>query len=450
MNKSPARRLRRAVAAIALALATPASAQLGGGLGGALGGATVRMPGGALEPLKPPIAAVRDLPSTVETTAAGALRDARRLTAQALIREHPDAVEADERGAPVVSGQVLALAPSASALAAADRAGFSVGARVSAPELGLESVTLIAPAGVSAREAVRTLRALDPQGQYDFDHLYQEGGEATDGGAAVGRRAPRAVRVGLVDGSVAPGHASLGGVKLTQRAFGPGGAKVSAHATAVASLLAGVDGRGAAPGAELLVADVYGPTPAGGSATAIAQGLAWLAQTRVGVVNISLVGPPNLVLATAVKGLMARGVLLVAAVGNDGPAAPPLYPAAYPGVVGVTGVDARRRVLPEAGRGPHVAFAAPGAQMAAAAAAGGFTAVRGTSFAAPLVAAALAAELPTPDRAAADAALRRLAAEAQDLGARGRDPVFGLGLVAFNRRIEPARVDARTAALRGP
>jgi hypothetical protein len=52
----------------------------------------------------------------------------------------------------------------------------------------------------------------------------------------------------------------------------------------------------------------------------------------------------------------------------------------------VTGIDGRNRPLPEAGRALHVDFAAPGADMQAADSAGGKSAVRGTSFAAPLVA----------------------------------------------------------------
>ncbi|HKR89911.1 MAG TPA: S8 family serine peptidase [Phenylobacterium sp.] len=432
-----------AVAATMLACAGPASSQLlGRGLGGIVGGAS----GGLTRDLGRPL-------SETVGAADGTLAEVRRQAVQRLIREHPEAVEADAEGAPVVRGEVLALAPTEQALAAARAAGFRIGARTSAPELGLDSVTLLAPPGLSAREALRRLRALDPQGQYDLDHIYQQGGGVA--GPAADRGLPasrRAIRVGLVDGSVDVSHPAFRGTRVTQQAFALGGAKVTAHATALASLLAGADGafRGAAPGGEVLVADVYGTTAAGGSAAAIAQGLAWLARNRVGVINISLVGPPNLVLGAAVRGLTARGFLLVAAVGNDGPAAPPLYPAAYPGVIAVTGVDARRRVLPEAGRGPQVAFAAPGAEMAAAMPGGGFAEVRGTSFAAPLVAGALAADLPSPDPTTAAAAVRRLAAAAQDLGARGRDPVFGFGLVAFDQRTDPARVAARVGALRGP
>ncbi|RAK61561.1 peptidase S8 [Phenylobacterium hankyongense] len=403
---------------------------------------------------------VTDALGAAAGVAGAALTEARRVQAQQLIRDHPDVVEADDHGAPVVRGEILALSPSPAALARARQAGFGVRASGALSALGLQSVTLTAPRGLSAPEAVQRLRALDPQGQYDFDHIYQESGAVGRGGETGGPAGGSiavtggggAMRLGLVDGSVAAGQPALSGARLVQRAFAPGGARVTAHATAVASLMAGARGafRGAAPGATLMVADVYGPTPTGGSANAIAQALAWLAQTRTPVVNISLVGPPNLLLGAAVKAMIDRGHIVVAAVGNDGPAAAPLYPAAYPGVVAVTAVDGRRRVLPEAGRGTHVDFAAPGAQMAAAGLDGGFVAVRGTSFAAPIVAGELARSLPQPDRAGAARAMQRLAHDADDLGARGADPVYGRGLVGFELRTDPAAVGARTLALRGP
>jgi subtilisin family serine protease len=111
----------------------------------------------------------------------------------------------------------------------------------------------------------------------------------------------------------------------------------------------------------------------------------------VRVVSISLVGPANPLLARAIAVVQARGLILVAAVGNDGAAAPPAYPASYPGVVAVTGVDAHDHVLFEAGRATHLDYAAPGADLTAIGLDGRARPVRGTSFAAPLAAARLAA-----------------------------------------------------------
>jgi subtilisin family serine protease len=157
----------------------------------------------------------------------------------------------------------------------------------------------------------------------------------------------------------------------------------------------------------------------------------------VAVISTSIVGPPNRILERVARTLSDRGHVIVAAVGNDGPAARPLYPAAYPGIIGVTGVDSRRRVLPEAGRGPHVDFAAPGTDMLAAADEARYAEVRGTSYAAPLVAGLLAALVERPDPDAVRNAVATLGASAIDLGREGRDEVYGDGLVAESLRAAP-------------
>ena len=162
-----------------------------------------------------------------------------------------------------------------------------------------------------------------------------------------------------------------------------------------------------------------------------------MVRNNVPVVNVSLVGPRNALVEAAVRRATARGLLIVAAAGNDGPAAAPLYPASYPEVIGVTAVNARGRTLPEAARGPQVAFAAPGADMAAAGPGEGYVNVRGASFAAPLVAGLLAR------RGGGNRAVQALEAEARDMGARGPDPIYGRGLVAADLRVEPRAVVAR-------
>ena len=156
----------------------------------------------------------------------------------------------------------------------------------------------------------------------------------------------------------------------------------SEHGTAVASLLVGRDRvfRGVQPTATLYAADVYCDQAAGGAADDVVRALAWMARERVPVINISLVGPANRLLERATASLVRQGYLVVAAVGNDGPAAPPLYPASSPGVVGVTGVTGARRVIPEAAQGAQVMFAAPGHGLAVAYSGGGYSTARGTSF----------------------------------------------------------------------
>jgi len=236
---------------------------------------------------------------------------------------------------------------------------------------------------------------------------------ATSGAGTLAESRPAGpALIGLIDGGVA-GHPALRG-GITQRGFAAGAPRPNPHATAIASLIAGQGMvRGAAPGASLLVADVYGADPAGGNALALARALGWMAVQRVPVVAISLVGPPNALVARAIAQAQARGVHVVAAVGNDGPAAPPAFPASYPGVIAVTGIDGRGRILAEAGRASHLDYAAPGADMAAAGLGGGLTPVRGTSFAVPFVAGRLAMHVRAPQPLAA------LDAEASERGRRG-------------------------------
>jgi subtilisin family serine protease len=141
---------------------------------------------------------------------------------------------------------------------------------------------------------------------------------------------------------------------------------------------------------------------------------------------MSIVGPDNPLLARAISAARGRGVVIVAAVGNDGPAAPPAFPASYPGVVAVTGVDGRNRALIEAGRALNLDYAAPGADITGSNARGRAVKLRGTSFAAPLAAARIAA--------AGGDWRAKVDAEALDLGKKGPDAVYGRGLVCGNCR----------------
>lgn len=367
------------------------------------------------------------------------LRHLRTLQIRTLLRAHRDLIEPDPHGNPIVRGEVLVVAPSAAALEAAAAAGFSIVRESTVEELDLRLVVLHVSSDTA--RALARLQVADPGGIYDFNHIYIESGTAIttnpvgpqplrpedDVSAAAMARTPR---IGLIDSGVDRAHEVFSG--LTLHLHGCSGRVVShEHGTAVASLMVGQAPtfRGAAPAGELFAADVYCGLPTGGAVDAVAEALGWLVQEKVPVINVSLVGPPNRVLEGVVQRVIAGGHIVVAAVGNDGAAAPPLYPAAWPGVVGVTGVDARRRVLVEAERGPQVKFAAPGAQLAAAMSPSGYTLVRGTSFAAPIVAGLLALNLLTPDKAAADRAVTALAHEAVDLGSPGPDPVYGFGLV---------------------
>lgn len=404
---------------LSVAMASPALAQIGP-IGQQLPGVAQpveRALGGTLESVDRTLGTGVDA-TTRTVRSAAALAQARIDRLGDLVRRNPAAIERDADGNPARKGELLLVAPDQATLDAARQLGFSILAEERLDMLDLSVTRLSVPRGMTLAQAQARLRKAAPEATVAADTLnFPSGSTAPARGredkASSLQLPPVATPVGVIDG--APGPAIP--VEAV-RGFAPGAPAPGDHGSAVVSLLrrAGVQ--------RVLVADVYGSGPAGGNALAIAQGIDWLMGRGVRVISISLVGPANGLLARTMGAAQRRGAVIVAAVGNDGPAAPPAYPASYPGVLAVTGVDGRNRALIEAGRALHLDYAAPGADMRAMNAAGRLVPVRGTSFATPLVAARAANAMDA--RAAPPAALDR---EAIDLGARGPDAVFGRGLI---------------------
>ena len=121
------------------------------------------------------------------------------------------------------------------------------------------------------------------------------------------------------------------------------------HGTLVAGVIAarshnGIGGVGACSQCSLMPVKVIGANGAGSTAD-IAEGIVWAADHGARVINMSFVltGSDDNV-AAAIAYAQARGALVVAAAGNVG-TADVTYPAAYPGVVGVTGTNLGRREI---------------------------------------------------------------------------------------------------------
>ena len=337
----------------------------------------------------------------------------------------------DERGQTIVRGEVLVVSPTQSSLAIARRLNLTVERRDSLGWLGLTTATLRAPVGMSAVEALAALRRADPRGVYDYAHIYNPSGDvAPSAPTPRPNLAPTGsgtgIRVGMIDGGVDRAHPAFRNADLIARGFaGNAETPPTAHGTAVASLLVGRASAfsGYIPGAVLYAADVFGGAADGGSADDVARALNWLAANHIAVTNISLAGPPNLLLAAAVKAFVASGHVLVAAAGNGGPAAPPSYPATYPGVIAVTSVDSAGHLEVDASRG-DAQFAALGVGVRAATLPQGYAGVTGTSYAAPLITSRFARLLPAPNPTNAKKALDELTERAPPLDAKPHAPRY--------------------------
>ncbi|MBD8900336.1 S8 family serine peptidase [Rhodanobacter sp. DHG33] len=338
----------------------------------------------------------------------------------ALLRAEPRRVTVDPSGAPILRGEFLAVGLSDAQRDALQAQGFTVDPEDAADAtLGLDFMVLHDTRGRSTRKAMRTLQQAAPDATFTYQHLYLPAGDAYATSAAgmpdsVPAMSSRSV--GMVDGGVDPADPALTHAHVQRH--GCSTVTASRHGTAVAARLVAGDPD------TLYAADLWCGDDVGGATSRLVDALAWMDRERVAVINISLVGPDNPVLARAVQAMIARGHVLVGAAGNDGPAAPPLYPASYPGVIGVGAVDARGRVLPESASGKQVAFCASGVVGS------GPGMLRGTSFAAPIAARKAAQALDTPYPGAAAQALQQLIGEAHALDTKADDARCGHGLLS--------------------
>ena len=176
----------------------------------------------------------------------------------------------------------------------------------------------------------------------DLNHLYTAG-VPDEADAHMAGVAPRellalptdlsdlSLRIGIIDSSVDQGHSAFSQASITTRRFVENDAPPNFHGTAIASIIASNDpsALGLAPRAKLFAAEVFDQTEEQGefaSTVSLIKALNWLITQQVSVINISLAGPPNRLLETALARVRERGVLAIAAAGNGGPMAQPMYP----------------------------------------------------------------------------------------------------------------------------
>lgn len=193
------------------------------------------------------------------------------------------------------------------------------------------------------------------------------------------------VLVAVIDSKIDSGHADLAGVIVDEYdAIGTPGPAHS-HGTAMAGAIAAHSKLvGVAPKVKLLAVRAFSGSSDSAQATTfnIMKGLDWAAAKNARIVNMSFAGPGDAMMRDMLGKANARGIVLIAAVGNAGPSSPPLFPAANAHVIGITATDAEDRLLPQANRGTQVAVAAPGVDILAAAPEGGYQVTSGTSVAA--------------------------------------------------------------------
>ena len=280
--------------------------------------------------------------------------------------------------------------------------------------------------------------------QFNFIHILQQAKKpATEGDAAqyavTQLRLPQAhalvrgmnVTIAVIDSGVDAKHPEL--ANSVADSFDALGSSEGphVHGTGIAgAIVAHARLMGSAPEARLLAIRAFGSKGSKGlesTSYVILRGLNYAAEHGAQIINMSFAGPKDPLIERGIAATAARGILMVAAAGNAGAKSPPLYPAAYPNVIAVSGTDAQERLFAASNRGNHIAIAAPGADIFLPAPDDKYQITSGTSFSAAYVSGVAALMLERNPALKPSDIRAILIKTARDLGAPGRDDQFGAG-----------------------
>src|SRR5258705_4550103 len=328
--------------------------------------------------------------------------------------------------------------------------------------IGLFRITGNRPADVVSRELVADgVRSV----QLNFRYRLQDQKVPTEGDpaqyAVAKLRLPEAhqlahgmnVTIAVIDSGIDARHPEL--ANTVSDSFDALGSKEGphVHGTGIAGAIAAhARLMGSAPEARILAIRAFAATSgsAESSSYVIIKSLNYAVLHGAQIVNMSFAGPKDPLIERGIIATAERGVLMIAAAGNAGPKSPPLYPAANPNVIAVSGSDAHDRLFAASNRGSHIALAAPGTDVFLPAPDEKYQMTSGTSFSAAYVTAVAALMLegnpalkPNEERAI-------LVNTARDLGAPGRDDLFGAGEADAFAAVTAAASAAAVPVAAGP
>jgi type VII secretion-associated serine protease mycosin len=257
------------------------------------------------------------------------------------------------------------------------------------------------------------------------------------------------VTVAVVDTGVKASHADLANRVLSGVDYVAPGTSAndeSGHGTHVAGIIAAVQNNsrgiaGMAPSSKILPVRVLDKNGSGTTAN-VAKGILYAASHGAKVINLSLATTAqSTAMQSAVADAISKNVLVVAAAGNTGCGilgGSTIYPAAYPGVVGVASVTQSLSRASYSSCGSWVDVAAPGDRIISTmitnsvglgcSATASYCTLSGTSFASPYVAATAALAIAKRGWGQATVA-SRLQSTATDLAPTGKDPNTGAGFI---------------------
>jgi len=249
------------------------------------------------------------------------------------------------------------------------------------------------------------------------------------------------VKVAIIDSGIDYNHPDLnsnyqGGYDFVNDDSDP--MDDNGHGTHVAGTVAALDDGigvvGVAPEANLYALKVLSSGGSGSYSDVIAA-LQWCVDHKIQITNNSYgsSGDPGVIVKKAFDNAYFEGILHIAAAGNSGNSYGVgdniIYPARYDSVIAVAATDKSDKRASWSSTGSDLELSAPGVAINSTLLGGGYIEMQGTSMACPHVvgtAALVWAKNPTWTN---DAVRTKLQNTADDLGASGRDSLYGYGLV---------------------
>lgn len=260
------------------------------------------------------------------------------------------------------------------------------------------------------------------------------------------------VTVAVIDSGVDAKHPEL--ANSVADSFDALGSKEGphVHGTGIAgAIVAHAKLMGSAPEARLIAIRAFGAGSKGAESTSyvILRGLDYAAEHGAQIINMSFAGPKDPLIERGIAATAARGILMVAAAGNAGAKSAPLYPAANPSVIAVSGTDAQEKLFAASNRGNHIAISAPGADIFLPAPDEKYQITSGTSFSAAYVSGVAALMLEHNPALKPNDVRAILTRTARDLGVPGRDDQFGAGEADAFAAVTAAAPEAPLVAVSG-
>ncbi|GAA0859904.1 S8 family serine peptidase [Aliiglaciecola litoralis] len=325
--------------------------------------------------------------------------------------------------------------------------GANIQSQTTYSGLGLSLLQFTVPASLDSKNALAKHLPQSAMQTLGRNHIYQAqaSAQSTTANNEMRKSQDQAahmcsdkVKIGIIDSAIDQQHRAFSSTNIHAKSFLIGDlTSPNLHGTAVASILVGnTSGLSPlTPNAHLYSAEVFyrqSDYSQGATLSAIISALNWLTEQHIKVVNMSLAGPANQILEQVIHAAHTKGVIIVAAAGNEGPAAPAVFPAGYEQVVAVSAIDYQQQPYRWSNRGDYIDFSALGVNVVTAQSQHRLGKESGTSMAAPVVTAAVAclmANLTEANKKEIETVLSSLSDQAIDLGPKGKDPIYGVGAI---------------------